>query len=175
MPLLKSFLPILETGRLLLWASLLAVLQLIIALYAQHYKGEEPCRLCVLIRADILFIAITSATGYFWRQRKSTKAVLASFAFMGSLVGTLHSFSLMTEERFLGSLEKPGGCTFSSVFPNWLPLDHWLPDVFEPRAICGDAQWNLFGLPASLVTIAFFFTYAFYFSCEILISLRRKN
>jgi protein dithiol:quinone oxidoreductase len=37
-------------------------------------------------------------------------------------------------------------CGFRAEFPAWFKLDEWLPSVFAPTGICGDAIWNFAGL-----------------------------
>jgi disulfide bond formation protein DsbB len=34
------------------------------------------------------------------------------------------------------------GCARFKGFPDWMPLERWLPDVFEPRAMCGTVSWT---------------------------------
>ena len=37
-------------------------------------------------------------------------------------------------------------CGFFAEFPSWFKLDEWLPSVFAPTGICGDASWDFAGL-----------------------------
>jgi disulfide bond formation protein DsbB len=34
------------------------------------------------------------------------------------------------------------GCARFKGFPEWMPLERWLPDMFEPRAMCGTVSWT---------------------------------
>jgi disulfide bond formation protein DsbB len=34
------------------------------------------------------------------------------------------------------------GCARFKGFPDWMPLERWLPDMFEPRAMCGTVSWT---------------------------------
>jgi disulfide bond formation protein DsbB len=34
------------------------------------------------------------------------------------------------------------GCARFKGFPEWMPLERWVPDVFEPRAMCGTVSWT---------------------------------
>ena len=37
-------------------------------------------------------------------------------------------------------------CGFFANFPEYFKLDKWLPSVFQPTGVCGDASWNFAGL-----------------------------
>lgn len=162
-------------ARLLILVSIFSVLQLFIALYAQHHAGAEPCRFCVLIRADVVFIAITSAAAFVGRRSLMVRTAMVFCSLITSLVGLTHAFSLLIEEGMIQAMEKSGGCLFSSVFPSWAPLDTLFPHVFQPRAICGDAQWLLFGIPSSVLTFFIFSAYSIVFCYGIYLSFKKSR
>ena len=37
-------------------------------------------------------------------------------------------------------------CGFFANFPEYFKLDKWLPSVFQPTGVCGDASWDFAGL-----------------------------
>jgi disulfide bond formation protein DsbB len=48
----------------------------------------------------------------------------------------------------LEQIVRDGGeasCKRFKGFPDWIQLDRWLPEVFEPRAMCGTVSWTFLG------------------------------
>jgi disulfide bond formation protein DsbB len=164
-----------DYAHLLLWISFVSILQLFIALYAQHHDGADPCRLCVLIRADVIIIAITSAAAFIGRRSLQIRTIMVFCSLIASLFGLTHAFSLLIEEGMFKGLETSSGCVFSSVFPSWAPLDTLLPYVFEPRAICGDSQWIVLGVPSSVLTFIIFSAYIIAFCYGIYLSFKKPH
>ncbi|WP_265288597.1 disulfide bond formation protein B [Verminephrobacter eiseniae] len=154
-------------ARFLLWITLFAIFQLCLALYAQHFAGVEPCRLCVLIRSDILAIAIAGFIGYSGWQRQPIKVAATGIVLLTAGAGFLHAYSLLGEEGFLFPADESGSCKNPMVFPDWFALDVSLPPVFESRAICAEAQRALPGLPMSLMPLLVFLACFILFCCRI--------
>ncbi len=105
----------------------------LIALYYQYSLGYGPCVLCVEIRAIVLAIAVIALIGMFTCKNR-TMANALNLAMMAA--GTFFYFKaeyLMLIERNLVE----GACGFKANFPQWMPLDKWLPSVFEPWEACG--------------------------------------
>lgn len=145
-------------ARFLLWIALFSVFQLCLALYAQHHAGIEPCRLCVLIRADILLIAIAGFAGYFGWRHKPVKMLANGLALVAAGAGLLHAYSLLRAEGVLFALDDLSqNCRNPKAFPDWFALDVWLPQVFGASAICGAQPWALAGFPMSLMSLLVFF------------------
>ncbi len=105
----------------------------LIALYFQYQLGYGPCVLCVEIRAIVLAIIIIALFGIVF----SSNRFMANF--MNILLAAtgvgfyLKSDYLLLIERNLVE----GSCGFKANFPSWMPLDQWLPSVFEPWEACG--------------------------------------
>jgi disulfide bond formation protein DsbB len=105
----------------------------LIALYFQYQLGYGPCVLCVEIRAIVLAIIIIALIGVFSCTNR-TMANLMNIALMGA--GTFFYF----KSEYLLLIERnliDGSCGFKANFPQWMPLDKWLPSVFEPWEACG--------------------------------------
>jgi disulfide bond formation protein DsbB len=47
---------------------------------------------------------------------------------------------LNLEQKVREGLE--ASCGRFKGFPDWMPLERWLPDMFEPRAMCGAVSWT---------------------------------
>ena len=41
-------------------------------------------------------------------------------------------------------------------FPEWIPLDTWLPQVFQPEGLCGEVVWTLLGQSMAVWSLALF-------------------
>ncbi len=103
------------------------------ALYYQYVLDYGPCVLCVHIRAWIFAILVLSVFGLIFRDNKGsiTLVNLLSVLAAGGMTERAY-FTLGVEKGFVD-----GSCTLNASFPSWLPLDQWIPSVFEPWEACG--------------------------------------
>lgn len=103
------------------------------ALYFQHVLHYYPCELCIYVRVWLAAIFILSllALGlkrWFWGQ------VLVSLVGLGLSIGlALETWGLIQVEYGIGS---GGACGFKANFPEWAPLDTWMPWMFEVQDLC---------------------------------------
>src|SRR5690606_12102278 len=61
-----------------------------------------------------------------------------------AVFGILQAYELLEIEQLLAE----GGffsCSLFAEFPRWMPLDQWLPAIFEPTGSCGDTSWQFLG------------------------------
>ncbi len=109
------------------------------ALYYQYGLDYGPCVLCVQVRAWLLGLALVALVMLF----------LPAFAFLGQFLSLLLASGLLyTSWRTLG-IERGtiiDSCTMDAGFPDWLPLQRWLPQVFEPWEPCGYTPELPFGI-----------------------------
>jgi len=118
-----------------------AVLLECFALYMQHVMGVEPCNECIYIRVGVLGIAISGLIGAVAPRilmlRWSALAV-----WLLALGWSLYRANLLLnlEQKVREGME--ASCGRFKGFPEWMPLEVWLPDVFEPRAMCGTVSWT---------------------------------
>ncbi len=105
----------------------------LIALYFQYQLGYGPCVLCVEIRAIVFGIIVIALLGM----------LLSSNRFMANIMNLLLAgagVSFYLKSDYLLLIERnlvEGSCGFKANFPSWMPLDTWLPSVFEPWEACG--------------------------------------
>jgi disulfide bond formation protein DsbB len=59
-----------------------------------------------------------------------------------SMGWSLHRANLLLELEQKVRAGGEAGCARFKGFPEWIPLERWLPDMFEPRAMCGDVSWT---------------------------------
>ena len=112
----------------------------LIALYYQYELGYGPCILCVEVRAIVFAIMLIALSGIVlgrvkWVTNLTNIALSASGVF------------LYLKAKLLVSIERneiESACGFKANFPQWLPLDTWLPSMFEPWEACGYTPMMMF-------------------------------
>lgn len=149
-----------------------------IGLYTQYVLGFSPCSNCVLIRAYLTLIAfsgIVSLTASLMKlSNKIHKliSVIMSYALgtAGSVLALVYSY----DNYLIESGKKFGSCELNSPFPDYLPLDQWLPSVFKLEGLCGTpsplfswlsfTELSIIGLPIIiLLSSILFLNYLFVF------------
>lgn len=114
------------------------------ALYLQHVLQVEPCNECIYVRTGVLGIAVAGLIGALTPKYLAMR-LTGLAAWFGALGWSLYRVTLLLDlERVVGE----GGeasCKRFRGFPDWMPLDTWLPEVFEPRAMCGMVSWTFLG------------------------------
>lgn len=114
------------------------------ALYFQYGLGLDPCIQCVYIRAAVAGILLAALVGLL----APTNAIARWLGLLGWLAASSYGF---IEARRLADIEQiiaDGGfysCQLFAEFPSWLPLDQWIPMVFEPTGSCGEIDWSVAG------------------------------
>lgn len=126
---------------------LLAAIALVLegaALYLQHVLKVEPCNECIYVRVGVLGIGLAGLLGAVAPRILAMRlAALAAW-----LVAVGWSLSRVNVLLDLERVVREGGeasCKRFKGFPEWMPLDAWLPNVFEPRAMCGEVSWTFLG------------------------------
>lgn len=61
---------------------------------------------------------------------------IAALGFVSAAMAAFKGGQLFSLER--GWVES-FSCSPFAQFPKWLPLDQWIPYVFQPQAICGES------------------------------------
>jgi len=102
-------------------------------LFTQHYLGFEPCANCVQIRLFILFIGIAGLLHLFSNDSYITKISTLLLA----IISTYFSLQFSWDNHLIETGQKLSSCSSGSPFPDFLPLDLWLPEMFEAKGPCG--------------------------------------
>lgn len=117
----------------------------LIALFVQYVLKFEPCLICVQQRALILSLIIVSLIGMLFRKSKiSLLFIIASMGIVGKI------FDLALNKTLLQM--NPSAISYCSIerpFPDWMPLDKWLPSVFLNKGSCSDLDLNILGMSLS--------------------------
>ena len=113
------------------------------ALYFQYYLQLEPCVLCVYERSAIAIIFVAGVVGFINPNlrllRLSGYLLWAGGVIWGLYLSIKHSGIQM-------GLIQDASCEFVPNYPSWMPLDRWVPWVFNPTGYCEDIQWQFLGL-----------------------------
>ena len=116
---------------------------LIAALVFQYAMGLEPCIMCVYQRFAVLGVALGSTLTYIAPRMITWFAggiASGSAAVYGIIKASEHTGLQKDSNPFFSS------CEITPVFPLEIPLDSWVPFMFEANGPCGDIDWSLFGM-----------------------------
>jgi disulfide bond formation protein DsbB len=121
--------------------TLSAVLMESFALYMQHAQGLEPCNECIYIRVGVLAIAAAGMIG-----AAAPRVLVVRWSALAVWLSGL-GWSLYRADLLLNLEQKvregaEASCARFKGFPEWMPLERWLPNIFEPRAMCGSVSWT---------------------------------
>ncbi|GGA77943.1 disulfide bond formation protein B [Neiella marina] len=126
---------------------LLAVSALVldlVALYFQHVMLLEPCVKCIHERVAMFGIMFAGIIGML--NPKSIYLRVAGYglwlysAIEGLRIAISHvKLQFPSDNPFIDS------CGMDPEFPSWAPLDYWLPEIFMPRGMCDEVQWEFLG------------------------------
>lgn len=142
-----------------------------IGLFFQYVMKEDPCAICVHIRAWIMLIGIISISAMLLKKhgRLPVFILYTSMMFIITKIITLAAEAVNIERGTVFST-----CSIEAGFPSWLPLDRINPFIFEPTGICGKVVKIIPDLDASpsLSEITFYGSVSalFFVSFVILIS-----
>lgn len=126
------------------------------ALYFQHSLGLAPCTLCIYQRCAIFGIMLASIIGLIAPSnfifRIMGIAVWLISAFKGFNLATFHAH-LQFEPNFSDT------CAINVQFPSWLPLNEWIPGLFNAYGSCADKIWSFLTIEMSQWMIIIFACY----------------
>jgi disulfide bond formation protein DsbB len=111
------------------------------ALFMQHALGVEPCNECIYIRVGVLGIAAAGLIGAV-APRVLILRWSALVVWLMALSWSLFRANLLLNLERIVRAGGEASCARFKGFPEWMPLERWLPDVFEPRAMCGTVSWT---------------------------------
>lgn len=105
----------------------------VIALYFQYGLDYGPCVLCIHVRILVVGLMLVALLGLAVRRSRAglVFAHLLSTAILAALVH--RGYLLLGIERGFVF----GECNFDLGLPAWLPLDRWVPVMFEVQEACG--------------------------------------
>ncbi len=136
------------------------------ALYFQHGLGLAPCTLCIYQRCAIYGIMIASLIALI----APGHVVFRLIAILVWLICSLEGFRLAIFHAHLQfEPNLVDTCTINVEFPSWLPLNEWLPSMFNAYGSCADKIWTFLTIEMSQWMIIIFACY-FIVALAILVS-----
>ena len=127
-----------------------------IALFFQHIIGLQPCVMCIYERIAVLSIAFAGFLGWLVPRIAFIRWIAITLWIYSSIIG----LQLSWEHTMIQLYPSPfNTCDFFVNFPEWLPLNQWLPSVFEASGDCSIQQWNFLGLDMPQWLIGIFVVY----------------
>ncbi|AOR65233.1 disulfide bond formation protein DsbB [Pectobacterium wasabiae] len=112
------------------------------ALYFQHVMLLKPCVLCIYQRSALwgVFAAgIVGAIAPSSLLRYPAIALWIYSSYEGVRLAWKHTDILLNPSPF-------NTCDFFVSFPSWLPLDKWLPAIFNATGDCSERQWSFLSM-----------------------------
>ena len=135
--------------------SLLFLLTLVIeicALFFQHVQDLQPCVMCIYERVAMFGILAAALIGL----TKPDNVILRTLAMISWGYASYRGLALSNQHVDFQFNPSPfATCDVFVSFPDWAPLNTWLPSVFEAYGDCSEVVWQFFGLsmPQWLVII----------------------
>ena len=127
----------------------------LVALWFQHVMLLRPCVMCIYERCALLGIMIAGLTGAI-----APKTQLRYIALVIWIYSAWRGSSLALEHTMMQLHPSPfTTCDFAARFPEWLPLDKWLPQIFVANGDCTERQWHFLTLEMPQWLLIIFIAY----------------
>ena len=157
-----------RTTFLLIFLSCLALLGF--GLYLQHFKGLEPCPLCVMQRYAFVLIGVVALLAALHGPKRVGIRVYGA----GTTIAALLGIAVAVRHVWLEHLPKdqvPSCGPGLDFIMESFPLSKALPMIFKGSGECADVAWRFLGLSISEWALAWF---AAFFLAGLWLALRKK-
>lgn len=141
------------------------------ALWFQYAMHLLPCVLCIYQRCALFGILGAALVGSLAPKTPLRFIAILIWLFSagkGALLSLQHTMLLLHPSPF-------SRCEFAVRFPDWLPLDKWLPQVFVAYGDCGVKQWEWLGLVMPQWLFGIFIAYLLIGLLVLLVQLYRPK
>ena len=126
------------------------------AMVFQHGLGLFPCVMCIYERIAILGILAAALLALInpqkWWLRWPALLIWLGSAIEGLRLSLRHVDIQLNPSPF-------NTCSPFAEFPSWLPLDKWVPWLFNPTGDCAELQWSFLGWEMPQWLVLFFAVY----------------
>lgn len=126
-----------RTGWFLLLLS--ALLLELCALYFQYGMNLKPCVMCIYERVALFGIAFAGLFGLIAPQFVLFRLIALLIGFGSAIKGLLLALKHVDYQLNPAPWNQ---CSFFPEFPETLPLDKWMPALFQPTGVCTDKTWE---------------------------------
>lgn len=114
------------------------------ALFFQHVMKLEPCVMCIYERVALLGIGVAGIVGLlnpkWWLFRWGGLALWLYSAYEGLMLTYQHYIFQVDTSPFGPT------CDLFVQFPTWLPLNNWMPWMFDASGDCSKVAWSFLDL-----------------------------
>ncbi|CEE90061.1 disulfide bond formation proteins (oxidoreductase) with quinone as electron acceptor, reoxidizes DsbA [Xenorhabdus nematophila str. Anatoliense] len=125
------------------------------ALYFQHAMQLQPCVMCIYERVALFGILGAALLG-----AVAPKTPLRWLAILLWVYSAWQGLRLAWDHTMMQLYPSPfNTCEFFVNFPSWLPLNDWLPSVFQAYGDCSMKQWEFLTLDMPQWLIGIFVAY----------------
>lgn len=125
------------------------------ALWFQHGLGLHPCVLCIYERCALFGVMGAGLLGAI-----APKSPLRYAAITLWLYSAGKGLQLSWEHTMMQLHPSPfATCDFAAYFPEWLPLDKWLPQIFVASGDCAERLWSFLSLEMPQWLVGIFAAY----------------
>ncbi len=133
-------------ARYLLWASILALGAVVIAVGLQFYANMQPCAWCTLQRLIYLLVAALSLVAWLMADSPAPARLVGAVGLAAAVGG----IAAALWQQFVAAGELSCNLTFADKVISSLALDSMMPWLFQARALCDEANLPLFGVPFAI-------------------------
>ncbi|QIW16194.1 disulfide bond formation protein B [Pasteurellaceae bacterium RH1A] len=126
------------------------------ALYFQHGMGLVPCVMCIYERLALFAVLGAGLIGLIAPRW----LIIRWLALALGLFGAIKGLSLALKHTDYQLNPSPWNqCPIKVDFPSTLPLNEWLPSVFEAGGMCSKVEWQFLGFSMAQWLIVVFGAY----------------
>lgn len=140
-------------GWFLLFLSTLALEST--ALYFQYGMGLAPCVMCIYERVALFGLTFSALLGLSYPRSLVLRLSALAVGLGSSIKGLLLAIKHVDYQLNPGPWNQ---CSYLAEFPQTLPLDRWLPYIFNPTGSCSEITWMFLGFSmAQWIVVVFAF------------------
>ncbi|VGM96308.1 Disulfide oxidoreductase [uncultured Avibacterium sp.] len=140
------------------------------ALYFQHGMGLAPCVMCIYERVALFGITFSALIGLLYPHALILR-LLALLVGLGSAVkGLLLAIKHVDYQLNPAPWNQ---CSYMAEFPQTLPLDRWLPYVFNPTGSCSEISWSFLGFSMAQWIVVIFAFYSLLLAVLLISQFKR--
>ncbi len=127
-----------------------------VGLYFQHVMKLEPCVMCIYERAAIAGVAFSALIALIAPRMLLLRLLAVAIGLFSAVKGL--RLALQHTDYQLNPAPW-NQCPLMVEFPSTLPLNKWLPQMFEAYGSCSEIQWSFLGFSMPQWLIVIFVSY----------------
>jgi len=155
------------------WMTVLVIgiAMMAVALGYQYILKEQPCVLCIHVRLWVSLMILFAAMGIYLNESARLNSMIHLFMVMIAAGLVDRSYQLLGTER--GFVY--GDCAYGLGFPDWFPIDQWVPSIYGVQTSCGYTPVLLFGVTMAEALMVMSSVFAVVSLLLFLLSFKRRD